>query len=76
MVTAPKVYGSYQLTSQCSAMEPPAVMKVRSEFDNVVNNVLREFINESAHATALGIKALDAGDFITLDKLEELIIKG
>ena len=76
MVTAPKAYGSYVTAIQCGAPEPPGVTKVRSAFDSVMNQVLREFINQSVHATQIGIKELDVGDYVTLDKLEEMINKG
>ena len=76
MVTVAKAYGSYAMAIQCGAPEPPGVTEVRSAFDSVLNQVLREFITQSAHATEIGIKALDAGDYVTLDELEELITKG
>ena len=76
MVTAAKGHGSYAIAIQCGAPEPPGVTAVRSAFDNVMNQVHREFINQSAHATALGIRALDAGDYVTLDELEDLVNNG
>jgi len=76
MVIATKAYGPYATAIQCGAPEPPGVTEVRSAFDSVMNQVLREFINQSAHATELGIKELDAGDYVTLDELKELITKG
>lgn len=76
MVTAAKSYGSYGVAIQCGAPEPPGVTEIRSAFDSVMNQVLKEFINQSAHATALGIKALDAMDYVTLNELEDLINQG
>ena len=75
MVTAPKPYGFHPTTTQGSVLEPPGVTKARFAFDSVMNQVLREFINQSAHATQLGFKALNTGDYITLDELEALIKK-
>ena len=76
MVIAANAYGSRTMAIQCGAPEPPGVTEARSAFDSAMNQVLREFITQSAHATVLGIRALDAGDYITLDALEELINKG
>ena len=76
MVTVAGAYGNHSTSVPYRPPEPPSVTEVRSAFDSVLNQVLRKFVNESAHATATGIKALDAGDYVTLDDLEKLISKG
>jgi len=75
MVTLAGAYGSHTAPIPYWS-EPTGVTEVRSAFDSVMNQVLREFVNQSVQATVLGIRALDAGDYITLDQLEGLITKG
>jgi len=75
MVTAASAYGSNTTILQYRAVEPPAVIEFRSTYESVLTEVYKEFVNQSVQATALGIKALDAGNYITLDDLEELVRK-
>ena len=75
MVTAAGAYGSHAAPILFRAAEPPGVTEVRSAYESVLTEIYRKFVNQSVQATALGIKALDAGDYVTLDALEELILK-
>ncbi len=73
MVSIAGAYGSYTPPTPYRPTEPPGIAQVRSSIDHALNQVLREFANRSAHATELGIKAIESGDYITLDALETLI---
>ena len=75
MVTVATAYGSHPTPISYRVAEPPGVTEVRAAFENVLMAAFREFANQSVQATALGIKALDAGDYVTLDELEALILK-
>ena len=75
MVTAAMGYGSHIAPSSYRAIEPPGVIEMRLALEHALMVTFREFTNQSLQATALGIEALEAGDYITLDALEAMILK-
>ena len=76
MATVATAYGSHPRPFLYGSSQLPGVTEVQSTFDLAVSEVITEFANRSVQATALGIKALDAGEYVTLATLEDLISKG
>ena len=76
MVTEAGPFGSNLASMQYGTAELPSVAEARSAFEHTMNDVLREFINQSVQASAIGRKALDEGKYVTLDELTAVIRKG
>ena len=71
MATAARGYGTHTMNIQHGALEPPGVTEVRYAVNDALSAVMTTFVEGSLKATALGIDALDSGDFVTLDDLEK-----
>ncbi len=71
MVSATGVLSPFTMHEACRVPEPPAITAAMEALHEVVTT----FANTSIQATALGLKELDAGEFVTLDELEAALRK-
>ena len=54
-------------------VEPSSVTEARLVFNRRVDRLVHKFVNESVQATTVGKAAIEAGDFVTLGELRQLI---
>lgn len=59
------------LTITAEGVEPPTVTEARRAFDDKAKRVALKFVNESVQATNVGIAQIEAGNYVTLEDLEE-----
>lgn len=70
------IAATYPQTGTIQAAYPIPEPSVFGDVRAAVNDVMRQFINESVHAHAAGVKALEDGDFTTLEELTKQIEAG